>query len=279
MFGVVTVTTGPTSRLLVALADVKSALGIATADTSQDARLTTLLGVVGRAFSGPYGIDRDPWRQRLTIQLPSRGTATLRFQHFPIERVVTLKDDQAATVTAADYEIAGAWRRDRLRRADSGAWNRSGDLGRHMPDPELIYTADLWAGWLMRAEVPDWVADTVQAVGDFVKSTVASTVLRFEATAVAGDLKTDPTTEPDFASVAVGGTIVDDQVTWTGREAEELPEPIEEAALVTVSDWSDGGLDIPAGIASESGEGWRRVYRSAVTAIPTGAQALLESFR
>lgn len=61
---------------------------------------------------------------------------------------------------------------------------------------------------------PDWQANTVYAVGDFVKATTSNGKV-FKCTAIAGDEKsggTEPTWDTD-----VGDTTVDDQVTWTCR--------------------------------------------------------------
>jgi hypothetical protein len=56
-----------------------------------------------------------------------------------------------------------------------------------------------------------WVADTVTALGDIRIPTVANDHWYF-AEEIAGDFKTDPTTEPTWPTN--GGTVVDDAVTW-----------------------------------------------------------------
>ena len=58
-----------------------------------------------------------------------------------------------------------------------------------------------------------WAADTVMAVGT-TRRKVAADGYMYRVTAIAGDFKTHAATEPDWASISVGQTIVDDQVTW-----------------------------------------------------------------
>ena len=72
--------------------------------------------------------------------------------------------------------------------------------------------------------VADWVADTVTAVGDRVVATTFNGWI-YEATAIAGDFKTHATTEPTWPTT-LGGTVVDDQVTWTTYAIGMLQRPI-----------------------------------------------------
>ena len=76
-----------------------------------------------------------------------------------------------------------------------------------------------------------WVADTVTTLGDVVVPTAGKeNGFRYEATAVAGDLKTHATTEPVWPT-AEGATIVDDQVTWTCRYGNHLGSAVNGATL------------------------------------------------
>jgi hypothetical protein len=66
----------------------------------------------------------------------------------------------------------------------------------------------------------EWVADTLYNVNDIrVPTSANATGLRYKATAVAGDQRSDPTTEPTWPTT-VGETVVDDQVTWTAERFE-----------------------------------------------------------
>lgn len=61
--------------------------------------------------------------------------------------------------------------------------------------------------------VSTWVADTVTALGTYIKPTTPNTYY-YKATARSGDYKTHATTEPTWPTT-IGGTVVDDAVTWT----------------------------------------------------------------
>lgn len=63
------------------------------------------------------------------------------------------------------------------------------------------------------SSVSTWVADTVTAVGTYIKPTVGNTYY-YKCTARSGDYKTHGTTEPTWPTT-IGGTVVDDAVTWT----------------------------------------------------------------
>ena len=59
-----------------------------------------------------------------------------------------------------------------------------------------------------------WAAATVIALGETRKATVWNGYI-YRCSARASDYKTSATTEPNWASIAVGATIVDNNVTWT----------------------------------------------------------------
>lgn len=58
-----------------------------------------------------------------------------------------------------------------------------------------------------------WVADTVTALGTYIKPTVANTYY-YKCTARDTDFKTHATTQPTWPTT-IGATVVDDAVTWT----------------------------------------------------------------
>lgn len=66
-----------------------------------------------------------------------------------------------------------------------------------------------------------WAADTVIALYETRKPTVKDNYI-YVCTARAGDFKTHAATEPNWASIANGATIVDDQITWM-----KLPNKLE----------------------------------------------------
>ncbi len=67
--------------------------------------------------------------------------------------------------------------------------------------------------------VTGWVADTVTAVGDFIRPTTPDGTVMI-CTEIAGDFKTHATTEPTWP--AEGSTVVDDQVTWRKMRREKI---------------------------------------------------------
>jgi len=67
--------------------------------------------------------------------------------------------------------------------------------------------------------VTGWTADTVQAVGDFIRPTTPDGTVMI-CISVAGDFKTHATTEPTWP--AEGSTVVDDQVTWRKMRREKI---------------------------------------------------------
>lgn len=79
-----------------------------------------------------------------------------------------------------------------------------------------------------------WVADTVTALGTYIKPTVANTYY-YKATARSGDYKTHGTTEPTWPTT-IGATVVDDAVTWTNM------------GLITKSATTDYNIDEDNGL-------------------------------
>ena len=89
----------------------------------------------------------------------------------------------------------------------------NGDSGVNAKQPDGLYKT-------MKGTA--WVADTATTPGDVVVPTSGKeNGFRYEATAVAGDTKTHATTEPTWPTTE-GGTVVDDQVTWTCKLGNHL---------------------------------------------------------
>lgn len=239
---VVTVTAGPADTNVAVLATVKSELGIT--GSSQDTKLARLISAVGAAFSAE--LQREPWRQTYSEQLPGAGGQYLHLTGWPIESVTSVSTD-GGTVTASEYSVA-APRRDKLYR-DNG-WQRTrvtlnGYSG--AGDQDLTYTAAYVGGYVMPGSIGDWAASTAYTVGQFVRPVAdTSIVVLFECT-TAG---TTDATEPTWDETA-GNTTTDNTATWTARAATEMPFDMQEAALIQVADWFRGGLNVPAGVKSE----------------------------
>jgi hypothetical protein len=65
-----------------------------------------------------------------------------------------------------------------------------------------------------KSTLTGWAADTVIAVGETRKATAVPDDFWYRCTVKAGDFKTHATDEPVWSGIAVGATIVDDQITW-----------------------------------------------------------------
>lgn len=236
------VSTPAAATRLYPLTLVKSYLGLT--GSSDDARLTSLTAVAGALFRGHLGLRREYARQTYVEELPGRGGEYLLLSRWPIESVTSLTEGVTAqtAVLSTAYDIVGnVDRRDRLYNCDG--WVRSHfDPPARFPSSDSVgvldYVATYTAGWLMPGTatergagyVTEWDASTAYVAGEFVKSaTPSNNDLLLECT-TAG---TSTSTEPTWPSAA-GATVTDGTVTWTAREARELPPELQEAALLQV---------------------------------------------
>jgi len=239
---VVTVTAGPADKSIAVLSTVKTELGIT--GSSKDTKLNRLIRACGVAFAGELG--RPLWRQVYSEQLPGDGGVYLPLSRWPIESVSSVVIG-GVTVTASEYSIAAPERSTLYR---SNGWAKT-TLAKERGYPgsgdrELEYTVAYTGGWVTPGNLSDWTASTAYTVGEFVRSTDVSVLVLFECTTAGTSDSSEPTWDVD-----AGDTTVDNTVTWTARAAVELPEDIQEVALVQVADWFRGGLAIPSGIKSE----------------------------
>ena len=272
----VTVTAGPSSTSVVSLAAVKTELGIT--GTGSDTKLTRLIRAAGAAMAGPHGLQRQPWRQTVTVQMPGYGGEYLPLPLWPAESVTSVALG-STTVTASSYSIAEPERAALY--ADDG-WHMTETRSRARfaiaGDEELEYTlTGLLGGWIMPAQITDWAAATAYVLGDWVRSSDTSDLVRFELT-TAG---TSGATEPTWDTTA-GNTTTDNTATWTARAAREMPYDLAEAGMITVLDWFAGGLEIPSGVISERFESAGVTYgqiNGNAAGIPSHAQAMIKAYR
>lgn len=260
------------------LTRVKSALGIS--DSSQDSTLKALLRACYRAFSGPQGLARDFARRSWRVRIGGAGGTLLQLPVWPIESISSVAegaDEYDTTIAADDYEVAET-ERQCVHRFDG--WNDSscGLLPGYQgtgAGGSLDYQVECIAGWLMPDEVSEWSASLAVTSGDYVRSSEPSLYL-FQA----GSSGSMAASEPTWPST-LGGTVASNGITFTARAAMRLPDDIEEAALLTVKDWYGGGLEIPAGIRSESVDGMSVTYDGSVQRlpIPAAARAVLAGYR
>ena len=243
---IVTVTTGPADRNVATLAAVAGELGVTVgADATVDAKITRLIKVASSTFENELG--RPPWRATYSEQLPGDGGVYLPLARWPIESIASISLDGVA-ITASEYSIAYP-ERSKVYREDGWQHTMPTHAGLSGAGAKnLIYTAAYTAGWVMPGKIGDWTADTAYTAGTFVRpvSDLTITVL-FECT-TAG---TTGSTEPTWDETA-GNTTVDNSATWTARNAVEMPEVLQEAALAFVADmYREGVSGPPAGVKRE----------------------------
>lgn len=245
---VITVTTRAESEQPVELATVKTELGIT--DSSADTVLTSLINSVSEMFARKLG--RDFWRETVVEKLPGAGGVFLDPERWPIESITSITEGISAadTVTAADYSVAGRVKhRDRIYREDG--WMTSARPEERFPSAGgqvLDYVLTHVAGWLMPSDISTWAASTAYALKAWARPLTGSPSLYLFECTTAG---TSDSSEPTWPST-VAGTVTDGSVVWTAREARELPDELQLAAKLQVAAMYKGGLEVPAGIASES---------------------------
>jgi|CXWL01.1.fsa_nt_gi hypothetical protein len=298
MLGHVTALAAPASLLICSVASVRAQLTeIASGDTSHDSELARLIRVAAAAVAGADGIARPPMRARWQEARPGDGGHYLLLSRWPIEVVaeVTFGVSDPAVVSAACYSVVGdgplgsPWgSRDKLY-ARAGWSYTSERCARGGLDPlqagtrPLEYSVSFTAGWIAADQVADWSSSAAKTVGLFARPTSASsaaaTQLRYECT-TAG---TTGGTEPAWPTTA-GETVTDGGVVWTARQAAEVPEDVQQAAIVAVVDWYRGGLSMVAGIQSER-HGTTQVdydfvgLREELPPLPPASRAILRAYR
>jgi hypothetical protein len=201
---------------LTTRASVKLLLGIAASDTSKDAILDELIAGVGDSFALHVG--RDLVRQKYLESDPEPlvGDPTrVYLARFPIDRdQVTLTIDGAAET---DFEVEDAATGLLYR---EGGWPTS--------DVEITY----FAGYVSPDQVSTWVNGMTPTKGHFVRPTSAAVAytapLLFEATTVTGAAAGS---EPNWPTTG-GQTVVSGNVTFTARDAEEVPLALRSVAFL-----------------------------------------------
>lgn len=277
-----TVTATAKSRSLCLLADVKTELGIASADTSQDARISALIRAASLLVEKELG--REPWLQTYSEKRPGQGGRYLYLSRFPAKgeasSVTWGTGDSPETITASTYSMAGR-SRDRIYRADG--WSQTGvDEDESIASAQaLAYNLAYVAGWVMPDQVTDadgtvtaWAGSTAYASGAWLQDdSDLDYPLLFEVT-TAG---TSDSSEPAWSgATADGDTITDGTVTWTARE-QRLPDALELAAKMLTADWFGGFA--PANVQFEALESWSIRYMGEQKALSGAVAALVRPYR
>jgi hypothetical protein len=111
-----------------------------------------------------------------------------------------------------------------------------------------------------------WAADTEIALNETRRNVGTFDGCMYRCVARAGDFKTHATTEPDWSSIAVGETIVDDQITWT-KEVHALEGYVAGDILpASVWDLKHRPVSSPEGMVYVEGVGkWVDIYLASVS--------------
>lgn len=279
------VVTPAMSRLVVPRATVKSELGIASGDTTYDAKLDRVIASVSRAFG--QELRRPPARQTYLERCNGGGGTLLALHRWPIESVTSVAYggvENAETIDAAEYSVA-LEERSALYRPNGWACSPRVDPanGADLYD----YGVTFVAGWLPPGSGPGllqvWSATSARALKSWTKPAAAANgevALLFECT-TAG---TTGGTEPTWPTTS-GDTVTDGAAVWTARTAVELPEDIQEAAIYAAAEWFRSGLaGVPTGIQSERNEDQQVDYdfvaaRGALNPLPPPARYVLGRYR
>jgi len=132
---------------------LKDELGI-VADSTEDAKLSRIIGRVSRELCGPEGLDREAWRQTYIEKLAGDGGRLMSLSRWPVESITSITYD-GATVDASTYDAPTLDRDSNVFRADG--WNRNAPTNSarfpETGDRALLYTITYVAGWLMPGEV------------------------------------------------------------------------------------------------------------------------------
>ena len=229
------VLTAASDTKLCTLADVKSRLGI-TAST-YDSTLTSLIIASSRAVVSYLG-GRELARQRYEEKVSGLNRLRLLLSRWPV-------DPDSITVTVDGTALTDYLVERPQMLFYEGVWPSTSETTGQEGEENITVTYK--AGYVLPNWIATWAAATVKTAGVWVRPTTPTlSPLLFECT-TAGT--THATTEPTWP--AAGSTVADNTAVWTGRDAVELPDDIEEAAILLTSNWYQGGLDVPSSIAAE----------------------------
>lgn len=256
---------------LVSVSAFKTETGISV--STYDARIARILDATSRAFAEFLGWPLP--RQRYTETTSGHGRQRLILSARPVDRdSVTVALDELALTLDTDFTVEDAAQGVLHRRAGwLTASCRPGERG------EEIIAATYKAGWILPAQIADFTA-TAMTAGSWIRPAAGQVnPLLMEVTTAGTASGSEPTWPTTSGTTATSGT-----VTFTARDARELPGDIYEVALVTARQWYDGALDLPTGIESESADGFRISYdtqanRDGASPLPVFARSVLESYR
>ena len=235
-----TVLTPSADRYLITVADARERLGLESTD---DTLLGELLIEAGSMIEHYLG--RQLARQRYLEALPGVDAYRVHLSALPVEASTLAVEvsDVAETGFALENVETG-------QLYLSGGWPCGSEQ-----DIEATY----YAGYLLPDRVADWAVATAKTAGQWVRPTSAGaqTRFRFECT-TAGT--THATTQPTWTTAdEAGDTITDNTVTWTARDAYELPPDLSRIAWLAVRNLWDARTR-PSGITRMEADGFAEYY-------------------
>ncbi len=270
---------------LIELAAVKQRLSISPSDTSKDVLLTDLINQESSSICAHLG--RELARQDYHETVAGYDKAELLLSRFPVDRdsitaqVSTFDVSQYARVhdtRIGKLFLLGGW--SSIGGVTEGAgYNYSFPYG---PDGNDL-NVDVWytAGYLLPTWVTTWAPNTSYAAGAWVRPATGGSSLRFLCT-TAG---TSGATEPTWPVPQVSGTsqlvtvttsrypVTDGSVTWSSRDAEELPLDLRKYAWIAVKHQYEL-LVREVGLVSQSGgsDRWAFDPNTVDTDLPNGVK-------
>lgn len=262
------ITAGASSKNVCRRSTVKDELSIV--GTEEDPKIDRLIAAVGNEFVST--LNREPWRQTYSELLPGDGGLFLYPSVWPVESVSQVLYKETA-VDSTLYSIDGTKRR--LYKPTT--WNLDPVIRPsapvHIGLRDLSYQVDYVGGWLMPGEVKEWEDGAVYALGTIVRASDESVLVFFECTTSG----TSSSSEPTWLTT-VGDTTSDGSVVWTAIGAAELPQDLEQAAIIRSVELYEN-LEIDQTVSSEAVDGWRISYRDREGRIPSGLLTLLRNYR
>lgn len=262
-----------TPSLVTRLASVSAfKTEIGESSSTYDARIARILDAASRSFAEFLGWPLP--RQRYTETFSGHGRQRLILSARPVDgdSVTVTIDDVALATTAFTVEAAA---QGVLYR--SAAWGIRSCRASEEGEEDIAVTYK--AGWILPAQIADFTA-TVMTAGSWIRPAASQTsTLLMEVTTAGTASGTEPTWPTTAGTTATSGT-----VTFTARDARELPGDIYEVFLVTARQWYDGALDRQTGIQYEKADGFEIGYdfvglRDVASPLPPFAQSVLESYR
>jgi hypothetical protein len=238
--------TAASQTALIELAAVKQRLSIAPSDTSKDVLLQDLIIEASNAICEHLG--RDLGRQDYHETIAGLDKAELLLARFPVDR-------DSVTAQVSTFDVT-QWVRVHDTRIGKlfllGGWSSIGGYTEgagynysypYGPDGN-DHNVDVWytAGYLLPAVVTTWQPSATYASGSWVRPASGGSPLRFLCTAPG----VSATTEPAWPTPQVSGTsqlvtvttsrfsVADGSVTWSSRDALELPLDLRKYAWIAV---------------------------------------------